>query len=344
MSISQPEEPKGLNYKKLSDDKRKNQYLNYSPEERALQEEIDDRNFPKHHGLYLTKDIEDLPIFGPKGDVEVVMARKSTDKGPSGSRIVLTKDCPGSRGTGLGGAGGTMCEAIDIVAGSLSGERLLKNSSTLSRANFVNDGARIYLTERGNIQKYFGLRPGSSDVSMSSQGKSGIGIKSDHTVVMGRERVRVLVGIANAEGEELMVNQQKPASPKIELARANSQDSQPGVLGDSLVDYLKKIRNEIRDLRQIHMNLEKKVMEYAIAIAGHTHTGFGLGVVQCIPSFEAIGEIPESVSTFFKTQTEVLVDNYNSKVDEMKASGPDSKALQGSIKDRICSTTVYIGK
>lgn len=344
MSLPNPESPKGMNYKKLSDPKRKNRYLNYTPEERAIQQEIDDRNFPLYHGLYLTKDIEDLPIFGPKGDVEVIMARKSTEKGPAGSRIVLTKDNCGSRGTGNGGAGGTMCEAIDIVAGSLSCERMLKNSKTLSRANFSSDGARIYLTERGNIQKYFGLGKGSGDVSMSSVGKSGIGIKSDHTMVMGRERVRVLVGLANSNGGERMVTQQKPSSPKIELARANSSDSQPAVVGDALVDYLKKIRNEIRDLRQIHMDLEKKLMEYTIAMATHTHTGFGLGVVQCIPSFEAIGEIPDSVSAFFQTQTEVLVDNYNSKVDEMKAAGPDSKALQGSIKERICSTTVYIGK
>ena len=131
------------------------------------------------------------------------------------------------------------------------------NSKHLTRGNFISDGARIYLTERGNIQKYFGLRQGSSDVSMSSQGKSAIAMKSDHTIVMGRERVRVLVGLANAEGGERMANQQKPSAPKIELARANSEDSQPGVLGDALVDYLKKIRNEIRDLRQIHMDLEK---------------------------------------------------------------------------------------
>ena len=344
MSNTIPETKIGPNYNRLSDNRRKNQYAEYSPEERKIQEEIDDRNFPLNHGLYLTKDMEDLPVFGPKGDVEVVMARKSTGKGPSGARIVLTKDNCGSRGTGYGGSGGTMCEAIDIVAGSLTCEGRLMNSKTLSRGNFISDGARIYLTERGNIQKYFGLRQGSSDVSMSSQGKSAIAMKSDHTIVMGRERVRVLVGLANAEGGERMANQQKPSAPKIELARANSEDSQPGVLGDALVDYLKKIRNEIRDLRQIHMDLEKKVMEYTIAMATHTHTGFGLGVVQCIPSFEAIGEIPESVSTFFATQTEVLVDNYNSKVDEMKASGPDSKALQGSIKERICSTTVYIGK
>lgn len=331
-------------YTKLSDDNRKNFSQDLTDEEKAIEAAISNPFFPKKHGLYLTEDMEDLPIFGPIGDVEVVMARKPVGKGLSGARVVLTKDNFGSRATGYGGAGGTMCEAVDIVAGSLSCERVLRNSKTVSRGNFATDASRIYLTERGDIQKYFGVEYGSQPVSISSEGKAGIGIKSDHTLIIGRERVRLLVGNGNFHGGERLVNQNSNVNPKIELARTNSSDSQPAVLGSSLVSYLRKIRTEIRDLRTLHMDLELRLLEYQIALASHTHTGFGLGVVQAIPSPEAIGEVPSSVTDFFNTQKEVFIDNYNSKLEEFQSAGLESGNLDGTSEKRILSSTVYIGK
>ena len=107
-------------------------------------------------GLFLTKRKEKMPVFHPVGSCEKVISRNRSALGlHSGSRIVLTKDNHGHRATGLGGAGATKCEAIDIVAGSLSCAKEIKDDKTQSRANFAEDGARIYLTERGDINSYF---------------------------------------------------------------------------------------------------------------------------------------------------------------------------------------------
>mgnify|MGYP003133659044 CR=1 FL=1 len=340
--MSSKEVPKGQSYNKLSDPNRVDEFVDLPEIEKQNQGMIDMPFFPEKTGLYLTQKLEDLPIFGPRGDCERLFTRKTTGKGKSGARILLTKDNYGHRGTGFGGAGGTLCEAIDIVAGSLSCENKIRTSKTMARANFATDASRIYLTERGDIQNYFGTRMGSSAVSVSSEGKAGIGMKSDHVLLIGRERVRILAGLGNFHGSEGLVNGQRSTAPKIELCRTNSTDSQPAVLGDNLVEYLKVLRNEIRDLRQKHIDLAVQFLEYQIALATHTHTGFGLGVVQCIPSFEVIGEVPGAVTDFFNTQKEILIDNNNSKIEELKSSGND--ALEGSIKHRIRSSTVYIGK
>ena len=288
--------------------------------------------------------MEDLPIFGPQGDVEVIINRKAVGKGKCGARIVLTKDNFGSRGTGFGGTGGTMCEAIDIVAGSLSCDTKLRNSKTLSRGNFASDGARIYLTERGNIQKYFTTAVGSEPISMSSEGKSGIGIKADHTLVIGRERVRILVGFGNSHGGERLVNQNSNINPKIELARINSTDSQPAVLGDSLAEYLRVLRKELRDLRQYVLDLHADLWDYKVLMAEHIHESFGLIKVATPSSEQCVDELEPALISYMDAIKDIATATTNSQTEAMKALGLESGNVEGTDEKRILSSTVYIGK
>jgi len=312
--------------------------------ESKINRAIKDRDFPERTGLFLTVDSESLPIFGPEGDVERVIARKKTDKGKSGARIVLTKDNFGSRATGYGGAGGTMCEAIDLVAGALSCEKHYKTADTETRANFFTDASRIYLTERGDIQYYFGVAPGSPACSISSKNKAGIGIKSDHTLVIGRERVRILVGLGNAIGGERLVNQNDNVTPKIEIGRVNATDSQPAVLGNNLVSYLREQSDLIEDLRQKILNVENELFQYKTAMALHSHQGVGLGAVVVFPSPGAAFQPVMGIARFLNTTIENIIDTYNSKITEWKYLGLENGVLKGAMEERILSSTVYIGK
>jgi len=302
--------------------------------------------FPKNTGLFLTEDDESLPIFGPVGNVEHIISRKGGigNDGHAGARIVLTKDNYGHRGTGLGGHGFTMCEAIDIVAGSLSCEEKTYTGSTTTRANFITDGARIYLTERGDIQHYFAIGKRSEAVSLSSKMKSGIGMKADQTLIMGRERVMILAGLALAEGGDRTVTQNSNVNPKIEIARVNDKESQPAVLGNNLVEYLGEMKKEMQKLRNKIQEVNRDLMEYKYAMATHQHTGFGLGAVTVIPSPDAASEAIQSVSGFFKENESSIRDTYNSVMNEYKRSGTKDGLLMGTSEDRILSSTVYIGK
>ena len=298
-------------------------------------------------GLYLTESDESLPIYGPMGasTEEKVISRKNLGPAkPQGSRIVLTKDNYGHRATGLGGNGGTMCEAIDIVAGSLTCEKGLKTVETQSRANFITDGARIYLTERGDIQHYFAVGSGGQATSITSNLKSGIGIKADHTLVIGRERVRILVGFSKAVGQERLANYQKRITPKIELAQIGDEETQPAVLGNNLIKFLKEQSKQIQTLRNKILSMEFKLVRYKTAMALHSHTGFGLGVVQTLPSPSAAKEGATSIAEFLETTTDAIISTYKQQMKNYKALGTENGVLMGTPSDRLLSSTVYIGK
>lgn len=297
-------------------------------------------------GLYLTEHNESLPIFGPLAHPSAEKVISRTDLGPAapqGARIVLTKDNYGHRATGLGGMGGTNCEAIDIVAGSLTCEKTVKTAETQSRANFITDGARIYLTERGDIQNYFAVGPGGHSVSVTSELKSGIGIKADHTLVIGRERVRILAGFSKAVGKPRLANYQSRITPRIELAQVGDNSAQPAVLGNNLVKFLRDHSSQIQTLRNRIIDLETNLVRYKTAMALHTHTGFGLGVVQTIPSPGAATQGATSIAGFLETTVEAIIETYKQQLKDYKALGTENKVLMGTPDDRLLSSTVYIG-
>ena len=65
-------------------------------------------SYIQEKGMFLTRKDESLPIFGPAGECEYIISRKQGAGGKeshAGSRIVLTRDNYGHRGTGLGGHG-----------------------------------------------------------------------------------------------------------------------------------------------------------------------------------------------------------------------------------------------
>jgi len=311
--------------------------------EECIDREINSPFMPQKSGVFLTEDCEDLPVFGPKGAIERVLSRVEEGSKNQGGRIVFTKDNYGSRATGVGGQGGTMCEAIDIVAGALSCEARIKTSSTETRANFISDGARIYLTERGDIQHYFAVGDGSPATSITSTMKSGIGIKADHTLIIGRERVRILVGFSKAEGVERLVNYNKNITPRIEIAQIGDDSAQPAVLGDNLVKYLRSLNEEIQTLRNRVMDVEFNLVKYKTAMALHTHTGFGLGVVQTIPSVNAATQAAKSIPAFLETNVDSIIKTYQQHMKTFKALGTENGVLQGSKTERLLSSTVYIG-
>ena len=119
--------------------------------------------------------------------------------GDNNSDIVFGRDRNSSLASGKGGSGGTQCGMIDIVAGRLSSVIAGGDKCDLMTGpNFAADAARIYITQRGDIDSYFGLP--EMKISMSTDNKSAVGIKSDHTRLIGRESVRIYAGKGQFKG------------------------------------------------------------------------------------------------------------------------------------------------
>lgn len=306
--------------------------------EELCQERIDDGLVSS--GKYLTKDIDSTPIFGPVGDCEVVFARKSDRKGYQGSRIVLTRDNYGHRATGFGGSGVPRSEAIDIVAGSLTGAERKADSSIQSRANFFTDAARIYLTERGDVQQYFGLPiEGRQNCSISSNNKSAIAMKADHVVAIGREKVTIFAGMGMAEGNENLTNFAESVRPRVEISTAFSNATQPAVLGDNLKMALEQSRNERQGLLKKIQNIETSLAKLYIALGAHTHVVVALGGGVATPSSDLIANVSPKLPEYGKNTTENCLDLINSEIERLNSEGME--ILDGGAS--ITSNSIFIG-
>ena len=303
---------------------------------------------PARSGLFLTDDDEKLPAFSP-APCEKVFSRKSVivdettgETAKAGARIVLTKDNYGARSTGLGGAGGTKCEAIDIVAGQLSASEEIRTSATKSRANFAEDGARIYLTERGNINHYFATENSDKLTAVSDNLKSGIGIKADHTLIIGRERVRILAGLAKFKGKERLVTGSDKVTAKIEIGAITEDDYQPAVRGENLVNYLYVMKDFVDTLAGKVDEMEHQMALYRIALAGHVHVVAVAG--PSTPSPTAVAEGLKGVRKIFAQKLEGIVEEFHKGKTERQFLGTKDGAMKGVPSDYILSNTVFIGR
>ena len=292
-----------------------------------IEEDIEDTlglKIPDYVGIFLTSNDESLPVFAPVGSCEKVISRKTSSSGnQSGARIVLTRDNHGHRATGLGGIGATKCEAIDIVAGSLSCAKTLKDGDTQSRASFAEDGARIYLTERGDVNAYFATaKSDSARVYASSKFKSGIGIKSDHTLLIGRERVRILAGPSKYSDGERLVTGKEPEDSKIEIGGTSSEVHHRAVLGENLIQYLKLVNETLTTLNTKIQDLDLDITNFKLAFAMHSHQGVGTGAVVTFPdSIIAVPTYLDDVPKTLNKISESIKDEYNQVIKELKAFG-----------------------
>lgn len=299
-------------------------------------------------GIFLTDNEESMPVYAPIASCEKVISRKvSLETGDhSGARIVLTRDNHGHRATGLGGAGGTKCEAIDIVAGSLSSAKWIMRSRTQSRANFAEDGARLYLTERGDINAYFATaKSDTAGVSADSKFKSGVGVKSDHTLIIGRERVRILAGVSKYDGGERLATGNKPSKAIIEIGGTSSEKHHRAVLGENLVEYLDEMNKVLTDLNTKIADLELSLLDFKFSMAIHQHQGAGVGAIVTFPDpINAAPEFLTSVAPTINKTTKAVVDEYNKMIKEIGVFGLPEAGIEGASDKKILSSTVYIGE
>jgi hypothetical protein len=253
---------------------------------------------------------------------------------PHNTFIVLGRDRPGSFASGAGGKGRTQSGMIDIVVGKghMSAAAALNkfgsgpcleypDSNQAMGPSFINDAARIYLTqqclgtqddgEEGGIDSYFGL---PESLAIDSGGKSAIGIKADHTRIIGRESVRIYAGSArNMEGSKVGKGENNSMGnrldkPRIELIAGNKGDLQPVVLGTNLKEYLteqsKKINEIIDDIRDLHDNLAVVNGIFGVLLP----TGAFLG--------KSLKNLVSSLSQWPKQVDGIITDvNYIDKVD-----------------------------
>jgi hypothetical protein len=278
-------------------------------------------------GMFNTSMDEETPTF-ERAACEVVHENKHN------ASIVLGRDRPASLASGMGGLGGTACGSIDIVVGRLGclsakaggfgafiSPKKCPDGTVLVGPNFAADSARIYITQRGDIDRYFALK--DSKYIGSTKNHAAIAIKSDHTRIIGRQSVRIYAGKGQFEGQGIFGELNSKGGRigtqgKIELmASHHSKDLQPAILGDNLVECIKALHEEQRELIgavNALYTIQRNLYSY---LGAHFHQGGGVGVIVTGPDPTLLGKgysaFAKALIGDFDTKIKVI-DNYIKEV------------------------------
>lgn len=190
-------------------------------------------------------------------------------KGENNTFITMGRDRPSTLISGYGGKGHTAAGAIDIVAGRksadiktvdpISGEQLYVDN------DFVEDASRIYVAQKTDIDKNFKLDTGTGP---KSDGRAGVGIKSDNIRIVGRESLRLVTGTDlenSAGGKQISV-------PGIYLIAGNNYGGLQAIpLGANLLECLESLTRHVDNLSAIVDGFLTYQTEYNAILMSHTH-------------------------------------------------------------------------
>ena len=246
-------------------------------------------------------------------------------KNDNNARIILGRDRVGGIGTGYGGKGHTRSGAIDIVVGLQGwspGENYreaqydrngnLKQTESFGFAdkNFGSmnngqpgDAARIYISQRADIDKYFDIANGSVGSSIAD---SAIAMKADSVRILARKGIKLVTG-KNPPGRNSLDGQIK-VTYGIDLIAGNRDDTtgleqklsklnpfafrpsylQPIPKGENLIHYLDEITQNILLLNSITAGL---LMITPLLSSAVLSPKVGVGPTGPITSFPGVTDI-----------------------------------------------------
>jgi len=164
--------------------------------------------------------------------------------------LVFGVDHPEGMASGYGADGDPNCNTIDLVVGRGAGARKGKGLEPYSMVdnNMTTDAARIYISQKTNIDTNFALANGSLG---NVKGSSAIGIKADGIRIVGREGIKIVTGGGRGvrggdTGETSSTGKALKKAPKIDLLAGNNDESlQPILLGTRTVNALAEYNDDI---------------------------------------------------------------------------------------------------
>ena len=219
----------------------------------------------------------------PDEDVPNFIACESEDVIQNGNAwIVLGGDRPGNPGTGAGGAGDTHSYAIDLVAGrmgSRAAKRDKKNEVIYVNPSFTLDAARVYISQKSDIDSYLNLDPAIRTTGYTRPA-SCVAIKADVIRAVARQDIKLVTCTdrENAQGGKVDLNYGIHL-----IAQNDPKNLQPMVLGNNLVKVIEDLYEQVTNLRTNLYTFVFNQGKLNRALMTHTHV-YGAGVGWTSPS------------------------------------------------------------
>tara|TARA_Y100000034_G_scaffold94713_1_gene114838 strand:+ start:4779 stop:5720 length:942 start_codon:yes stop_codon:yes gene_type:complete len=224
--------------------------------------------------------------------------------------IVLGRDRPGSRAKGYGGSGATQASAIDLCVG-MGNPAPGPATAEFVDPNFKGDSARIYISQRCDVDDAFYLRTSKdskSDIGFV-ENQSAIGLKADSVRVVGVNGIKLITRPQNKDSRGGMA-----AFNGVELIAGNvDSELQYMVKGNNLVESMAQLEQRVSELSAVVFSFLKSQILVNTSIASHTHTGVGGGVSGPVQTFPSIGLTSKGVSTI-SDEIEQWMDTFKGRV------------------------------
>lgn len=114
-------------------------------------------------------------------------------RGKHDATIVLGRDRAGYLGShgGYGINGHTGCAAIDMVVGRHAAAENVDFKNQKLNPDFATDAARIYISQKSDIDNHLNLPPGNGGISIA---RSAVALKADGVRIVARENLKLVVG------------------------------------------------------------------------------------------------------------------------------------------------------
>jgi len=261
-------------------------------------------NLPEGNGVFCDTMVEPFPNYISS------TSEKVTQHG--NSWIVLGRDRPASRASGYGGQGHTQASSIDIVVGRGAP---VPNAAINVDPSFSNDAARIYISQKADIDDYFKIYPhpwGLSKSKLYSKSVSAIGIKADAVRIIGDMGIKLVTRTSATNSKDGSI-----APNGIELIANNDDtDLQPMIKGKNLVDAFAGLEKNLNQLSALVLNFLKSQASFNASLAGHIHFGVAqvgpTGTGTCMTN-TSLTLVPAGVEATLAT-AEAMVDNFKGRM------------------------------
>lgn len=250
-------------------------------------------------------------------EAEKVISRSKTN-----AYITIGKDRMGDVYSGFGGKGFPNSNAIDLVVGmGQTTRRRLKKENAVDPNPFV-DSARIYISQRTDLDGHFGITEGEIYPLDRSQGVSGAAMKADAILVLGRRNVKIKAGQSHGEGfskggEKDSFGTNLPDA-RIELIA--DAPLEPMVRGDKMLECITGIYNDIQQTRVQVISLIAQVTQLQSALTLHTHVTAGVGGGIAFPSGEIIANTYNQMPKLLESLSSNIADMYSATVEQVNCT------------------------
>ena len=271
-------------------------------------------------------------------------------EGMNNSFIILGRDRPGNIGTGYGAKGYSEAGRIDLIAGLQSAAPGGPSSSdNFASPDFSQDAARVYISQKADIDKYMGIADTSP--AAGSTARSAIGMKADCIRMHARRNIKIVTGRARlpdqgSDGERLSTGGVNQTTGTISFIAGNYTKEelgfavnvfnplaklrkkrnklQPLVRGDQMVDCVEEMLNMMRDIVTAIQSNQRNIGILNKSLVAHGHPVGAIGPApfampqstHSIAAFplEAIDMAPKADNKIFKKKAEAFKKNYLNKL------------------------------